>query len=129
MNHQYYVLDDPTLLALGGGNHAASGLIVRGHRRQHIKLLAPTLCVLEADQKREGVGIHVGALEMLDTVDLDFASALAVSTLVRKGVRLGIAHARVAAAPAPDRPEGATIATVAPENYEGVEVRLLDLNA
>ncbi|RLL67126.1 hypothetical protein [Streptomyces sp. Z26] len=128
-NNKYYILDDPALLALGGGNRAASSLIVRGHRTQHIKLLAPALCVLQADQMREGVGIHVGALEMLDTVDLDFASTLAVSQLVRKGVPLGIAHARVAAAPSAYRPDGATIATVAPENYARVEVRVLDLNA
>ncbi|OEV02997.1 hypothetical protein [Streptomyces oceani] len=129
MTDTHFVLDDTTLLALGNGNSRASALIVRGHRKVNIHLMVPTLCLLEADRQREGVCVHIGALEMLDTVDLDFPATLAVSALVRKGVRLGIAHARVAAAPAPDLPEGAKVATIAPELYADTETAVLDLNA
>jgi hypothetical protein len=122
------VLDDPTLLALGYGNHATSSLIVRGHRNPELRLLVPTLCVMEADRKREGVGVHIGSLEMLHTVDLGFDGALVVAALSRKGLALGIAHAVHTAQPAPERPDGAVIATVAPENYEGTKVRIMDLN-
>ncbi|MFD5747783.1 hypothetical protein [Streptomyces sp. NPDC127033] len=125
---QHFILDDPTLLALGGGNHAASGLIVIGQEDPYLRLLVPTLCIVEADRKREGVGIHAGSLDVLHTVDLDFPSSLRVAELARAGVPLGIAHAVVTAAPTLDRPSGATIATVAPENYEGHDVAVSDLN-
>jgi hypothetical protein len=125
---QHLILDDPTLLALGRGNQQSSRLIVLGREDPYVHLHVPTLCLLEADRKREGAGVHVGSLDMLHTVDLTFSSSLAVAALARGGVPLGIAHARIAAAPTPDRPEGAIVATVAPENYEGTETRVLDLN-
>ncbi|MGW7352460.1 hypothetical protein [Streptomyces sp. NPDC054784] len=122
------VFDDHTLLALGRGHRKLSQLVVLAMRDPSLELLAPVLCVLEADRQREGLGEHVGGLETLHPVDLRFSSALAVSDLVRKGLPLGAAHAHVTAAPSPYRPDGATIATVAPENYARVEVRVLDLN-
>jgi hypothetical protein len=128
VNLQHIILDDPTLLALGGGNQPASALVMRGYRNPDVRLLVPTLCLLEADRKRKGVGVHAGSLEVLHTVDLDFAGSLQVAELARAGVPIGIAHATVTAEPTGDRPTGAIIATVAPENYEDLRVPVLDLN-
>ncbi|MFC9424539.1 hypothetical protein [Streptomyces sp. NPDC056987] len=128
MSLQHLILDDPTLLALGGGNRPASTLVMRGYRNPDVRLLVPTLCLLEADRKREGVGVHAGSLDALHTVDLDFPGSLQVAELARTGVPIGIAHAAVTATPTADRPAGAIVATVAPENYEGLRVTVLDLN-
>ncbi|MFI6700130.1 hypothetical protein ACIBJC_14335 [Streptomyces sp. NPDC050509] len=128
MSLQHLILDDPTLLALGGGNKPASALVMRGYRNPDVRLLVPTLCLLEADRKREGIGVHAGSLNALHTVDLDFPGSLHVAELARAGVPIGVAHAAVTAAPAADRPNGAIVATVAPENYEGLRVAVLDLN-
>lgn len=128
MSLQHLILDDPTLLALGGGNQPASALVMRGYRNPDLRLLVPALCLLEAGREREGVGVHAGSLDALHTVDLDFSGSLRVAELARAGVPVGIAHATVTAAPTVDRPTGAVIATVAPENYEDLPVAVLDLN-
>lgn len=129
MTHRALVLDDPTLLALGGGHRKLSRLVVLAMDDPYLELLAPALCILEADRQREGVGAHVGGLETLQPVDLNLSSTLAVSDLVRKGASLGAAHAHVAAAPTPYRLDGATVATVMPENYSRLEGPVIDLNA
>ncbi|TDC27577.1 hypothetical protein E1265_01410 [Streptomyces sp. 8K308] len=129
MIQHHLVIDQPTLLALGSGNRNASALIHRAYRDPSTKLWVPVLCVLEADRERHGVAAHVGALEVLNAVDLTFSDILAVSQLCASpGLTPGIAHAVQVAAPSFEHPEGAIVATLAPDAYQGTGTRVMDLN-
>ncbi|RZU25148.1 hypothetical protein [Streptomyces sp. BK239] len=123
----HLVLDAPTLLALSG-NRQVSALVHRAHFETESRLWAPTLSVLEADREHLGIAEHVGQLEVLHTVDLDHAAALAVARLHRDGVPLGIAAAIHAARHLPEWGADALVATVDPKAYEGRGVPVLDLN-
>ncbi|MDT0318314.1 PIN domain-containing protein [Streptomyces millisiae] len=128
MIQHHLVIDHPTLLALGSGNRMASSLIHNAYRNHSNKLWVPVLCVLEADRERHGVAAHVGALEVLNAVDLTFSDILAVSQLCAAGLTPGIAHAVQVAAPSVERPEGAIVATLAPDAYQGTGTRVMDLD-
>ncbi|TDC77461.1 hypothetical protein [Streptomyces hainanensis] len=128
MIQQHLVIDQPTLLALGSGNRNASTLIHHAGLDSSTRLWVPVLCVLEADRERHGVAAHVGALEVLNAVDLTFSDILAVSQLCAAGLTPGIAHAVQVAAPSFERPEGAIVATIAPDAYQGTGARVMDLN-
>ncbi|MEU0677489.1 hypothetical protein ABZ330_32250 [Streptomyces sp. NPDC006172] len=123
----HLVLDAPTLLALSG-NRQVSALVHRAHFETESRLWAPTLSVLEADREHLGIAEHIGQLEVLHTVDLDYAAALAVARMHRDGVPLGIAAAIHAARHLPEWGADALVATVDPKAYEGRGVPVLDLN-
>ncbi|MER5377901.1 hypothetical protein [Streptomyces sp. NPDC002553] len=123
----HLVLDTPTLLALSG-NRQVSALVHRAHFETESRLWAPTLSVLEADREHLGIAEHVGQLEVLHTVDLDCAAALAVARMHRDGVPLGIAAAIHAARHLPEWGADALVATVDPKAYEGRGVPVLELN-
>ncbi|MEV6702796.1 hypothetical protein AB0M68_37655 [Streptomyces sp. NPDC051453] len=105
-----------------------SALIHRAHFETETRLWVPTLSVLEADRERLGLAEHVGQLEVIHTVDLDYPAALAVAQLRRDGVPLGIAAAIHAARHLPEWGADALIATVDPKAYEGRGVPVFDLN-
>ncbi|MGO4754630.1 hypothetical protein AB4212_39530, partial [Streptomyces sp. 2MCAF27] len=86
------------------------------------------LSVLEADSEHLGIAEHVGQLEVIHTVDLDYPATLAVARLRRDGVPMGIAAAIHAAGHLPEWGADALIATVDPKAYEGRGVPVLDLN-
>ncbi|WP_327368498.1 hypothetical protein [Streptomyces sp. NBC_01217] len=72
---------------------------------------------------------HVGQLEVLHTLDLDYAGTYGVMLLHREGVPVGIAASVHAARSLLLDPESdALVATVAPDAYEGAGVRVFDLN-
>ncbi|MFF3738712.1 hypothetical protein [Streptomyces sp. NPDC002566] len=123
----HLVLDTPTLLALSG-NRQVSALVHRAHFETESRLWAPTLSVLEADREHLGIAEHVGQLEVLHTVDLDYAAVLAVARMHRDGVPLGIAAAIHAARHLPEWGADALVATVDSKAYEGRGVPVLDLN-
>jgi hypothetical protein len=123
----HLVLDAPTLLALSG-NRQVSALIHRAHFETETRLWVPTLSVLEADREHLGIAEHVGQLEVLHTVDLDYAAVLAVAALHRDGVPPGIGAAVHAARHLPEWGAGALVATVNAKAYEGRGVPTLDLN-
>ncbi|MGW3955386.1 hypothetical protein ACWEKM_31640 [Streptomyces sp. NPDC004752] len=123
----HLVLDTPTLLALSG-NRQVSALIHRAHFEAETRLWVPTLSVLEADREYVGIAEHVGQLEVLHTLDLDYPAMLLVAQLHRDGVPLGIAAAIHAARHLPGWGTDALVASVDPKAYEGRAVSVFDLN-
>ncbi|MFE1314336.1 hypothetical protein [Streptomyces sp. NPDC058755] len=125
---EHYVLDSPTLLVMGG-NKQVSGLIHAAASSDDVRLWAPVLCLLEAERERVGIIAHAGVLlDVLRVIDDDYAMAMTVAELLRDGVAFGVAAAVHVARPNPMLPEGALVATVAPEAYDGLGVGVMDLN-
>ncbi|MEU1465025.1 hypothetical protein ABZ467_30875 [Streptomyces sp. NPDC005727] len=119
----HIVLDDTAMAAAGLGNILASRLIHRAHVETGWYLYAPTCALVEADRARPGTAEHLAALPGVTVLDLDLPAALAVAAQNTWAT----AHAQHAAQPTPDRPDGAIIATTAPERWHGQPVRVLDL--
>ncbi|MEV7737375.1 hypothetical protein AB0O75_35775 [Streptomyces sp. NPDC088921] len=126
MIQQHLVLDTPTLLALSG-NRQVSALVHGAHYEPEVRLWAPALSVLEADAEYLGLAEHIGQLEVIHTLDLDYPAALAVAQLRRDGVPPGIGAAIHAVRHLPDWGTDALVATVAAKAYEGRGVPVLDL--
>jgi hypothetical protein len=125
---EHYVLDAPTLLAMGG-NKQVSGLVHAAAASGDVRLWVPVMCLLEAERERAGIVEHVGLLvDVLHMVDDDYAMAVTIAELQRDGVPYGVGAAVYAARPNQALPLGALIATVAPEPYEGLGVGVMDLN-
>ncbi|MFE7439308.1 hypothetical protein ACFU7X_02380 [Streptomyces chartreusis] len=127
MIQHHLVLDAPTLLALSG-NRQVSALVHRAHFEPEMRLWAPVLSILEADAEHVGIAEHVGQLDVIHTVDLDYPGILTVAQLRRDGVPFGIGAAVHAARHLPEWGADALVATVAPKVYEGQGVPFLDLN-
>ncbi|MFI8945549.1 hypothetical protein ACIGO6_03415 [Streptomyces sp. NPDC053750] len=123
----HLVLDTPTLMALSG-NRQVSALIHRAYFETETRLWVPTLSVLEAERELLGIAEHVGQLDVMHTVDLDYPAVLAIARLGRDGVPPGIGAAIHAARHLPEWGADALIATVAPKAYEGRGLPVLDLN-
>ncbi|MFF3329081.1 hypothetical protein ACFYWX_05885 [Streptomyces sp. NPDC002888] len=125
---EHYVLDTSTLLAMGG-NKQVSGLIHAAAASDDVRLWAPVLCLLEAERERPGVVAHAGVLlDVLCLLDDDYAMAVTVAELSRDNVPFGVAAAVHAARPNATLPEGALVATVAPDAYDRLGVGVMDLN-
>ncbi len=127
MIQHHLVLDTPTLLALSG-NRQVSALIHRAHFEPETRLWAPVLSILEADQELLGIAEHIGQLDAIHTVDLDYPAMLTVTQLRRDGVPPGTAAAIHAVRHLPDWGADALVATVTPKAYEGRGVPFLNLN-
>ncbi|MEU2335543.1 hypothetical protein ABZ770_04485 [Streptomyces sp. NPDC006654] len=125
---EHYVLDTPTLLAMGGDKQV-SGLIHAAAASDDMRLWVPVLCLLEAERRRAGVVDHVGVLvDVLHIVEDDYSMAVTVAELLRAGVDVGVCAAVHTARPNRTLPTGGLIASVAPEPYEGLGVGVMDLN-
>ncbi|MGR3872320.1 hypothetical protein ACUXZZ_27625 [Streptomyces graminifolii] len=127
MIQHHLVVDTPTILALSG-NRQVSALIHRAHFEPETRLWAPVLSILEADAEHLGIAEHIGQLDVIHTVDLDYPAMLAVTQLRRDGVPLGIAAAIHAVRNLPAWGADALLATVTPKAYEGRGLPVLDLN-
>ncbi|MET8508141.1 hypothetical protein ABZV60_26365 [Streptomyces sp. NPDC004787] len=123
----HLVLDTPTLAALSG-NRQVSALIHRAHFETETRLWVPVLSALEADRVHPGLAEHIGQLDVIHTVDLDYPAMATVAQLNRDGVPPGIGAALHAARNLPEWGADALIATVEPEAYVGRGVAILDLN-
>ncbi|MER6610090.1 hypothetical protein ABT282_30320 [Streptomyces sp. NPDC000927] len=119
----HIVLDDTAMTAVGRGNVLASRLIHRAHAEAGWFLYAPACALVEADRSRPGTAEHLAALPGITVLDLDLAAALAVA----QQETWAAAHSQYAAQPTPDRPDGAVIATAAPDRWKDEPVRVLDL--
>lgn len=124
---EHYVLDTATLLALGG-HKQVSGLVHVAAGDPTVRLWVPIVCALEAERERAGIVDYLGILDVLHTLDADYATAHAVADLHRHGVPFGVAAAVHATRPTLDRPDGALIATTDPHAYEGLGAPVMDLN-
>ncbi|MGW2190022.1 hypothetical protein [Streptomyces sp. NPDC001719] len=127
MIQHHLVLDTPTLLALSG-NRQVSALVHRAHFEPETRLWAPILSILEADAEHPGLAGHIGQLEVIHTIDLDYPAVLTVTQLRRDGIPPGIAAAIHAVRQLPEWDADALVATVGPKAYEGHSVSFLDLN-
>ena len=67
-------------------------------------------------------------LDVFHVTDDDYAMAVTVAELCRDGVAFGVAAAVHLARPNPMLPDGALVATIAPESYDGLGVGIMDLN-
>lgn len=123
MTDLHVVLDDTAMVAAGRGNILASRLIHRAHAEPGWYLYAPACALVEADRERPGTAEHLAALPAVTVLDLDLAAALALA----KESTWAAAHTRYAAAPTPERPDGAIVATVDPVRWKGQPVRVIDL--
>ncbi|WP_377273890.1 hypothetical protein [Peterkaempfera sp. SMS 1(5)a] len=112
------------MLAAGRGNLLASRLIHRAHEEAGWHLYAPVCALVEADRERPGTAEHLAALPGVTVVDLDLAGALAL------GRQQGWAAAQcaVVAAPSPERPDEAFVATTDPGRWARQPVRVIDVN-
>ncbi|MFI1211829.1 hypothetical protein ACH4UV_29985 [Streptomyces sp. NPDC020802] len=125
---EHYVLDTSTLLAMGG-NKQVSGLIYAASASGDVRLWVPVLCLLEAERERTGIVGHAGLLvDVLHVIDDDYAMAVTIADLCRGGVPFGVGAAVHASRPSHMLPEGALVATVVPEAYEGLGAGIMDLN-
>ncbi|MET9441587.1 hypothetical protein [Streptomyces sp. NPDC006610] len=125
---EHYVLDTPTLLALGG-NKQVSGLVHAAAGSDDVRLWVPVLSMIEAERVRSGLVEHIGVLvDVLRVVDDDYAMAVTVAALRDGDVPFGVAAAVHVARPSVMFPEGALVATVEPAAYAGLGVGVLDLN-
>lgn len=128
MEENHLVLDTPTLLALRG-NKQVSGLVHYAHSDEFLRLWVPVLALVDADSEFEGIAEHIGQLEALGVVPLDYADAVDVMRLRHAGLPLGCAAAVVAVRGIGVGYEpGAAVATVTPQIYEGSGVGVMDLN-
>ncbi|MFE0420984.1 hypothetical protein [Streptomyces sp. NPDC058953] len=89
---------------------------------------APVLSILQADLETRGIAEHIGGLDVVHTVDLDYPALLAVARMHREGVPIGVAAAVHAVRHLPEWGADGLVATVAPKEYEGLRVPVLDLN-
>lgn len=115
----HVVLDDTAIVAASRGNLLASRLIHRAHAEPGWHLYAPACALVEADRARPGTAEHIAAPPGITVVDLDLSAA--------REVTWAQAHTRHSALPTPERPDGAVIATAAPDQWAGQPVRSLDL--
>ncbi|NGO10954.1 hypothetical protein G5C60_25980 [Streptomyces sp. HC44] len=118
----HVILDDTAMVAAGRGSILASRLIHRASHEQGWFLYAPTCALVEADRARRGTAEHIAGLAGITLLDLDLSSALAIAA---EGT-WAAAHTRYVARPTPERPDGAFVATVAPDRWQGQ--RFIDLN-
>ncbi|MEW2048896.1 hypothetical protein [Streptomyces sp. NPDC005476] len=119
----HIVLDDTAMVAAGQGNVLASRLIHRAHAEAGWFLYAPACALVSADRVRPGTAEHLAALPGVTVLDLDLPAALALA----REDSWAPAHARYAAEPTPERPNGAVVATTEPEAWKGQPVRVIDL--
>jgi hypothetical protein len=119
----HIVLDATAMVAAGQGNVLASRLIHRAHSERGWFLYAPACALVEADRVRPGTAEHLAALPGVAILELDLPAALAVA----RETSWGPAHCRHAAEPKAERPNGAVVATTAPDVWKGQPVRVIDL--
>ncbi|MFF0535084.1 hypothetical protein ACWDF1_25540 [Streptomyces coelicoflavus] len=119
----HIVLDDTAMVAVGKGNVLASRLIHRAQAEAGWFPYAPACALVAADRIRPGTAEHLAALPGITVLELDLSAVLAVA----RETTWAPAHTRYAAEPTAERPNGAVIATTAPETWRGQSVRLIDL--
>lgn len=120
----HLILDETAMVAAGRGNALASRVIHRAHTEAGWFLYAAACAVVQADRDRPGTAQHLASFPALAVLDLDLPAVLAIAT----DSTWGHAHTGHAAAPSPDRPDGAIVATTEPTRWTGRPVRILDLN-
>ena len=115
-----FIFDTSAALALGAGSPPLSRLVHEAALTDDLWLFVPAASLLDADVLRSGVAEHIGMLDVLDIVALDFAAVAWCSDRVRAGTTPGIAHAAYLAQPSVDWPDGRPVITRDPGDYKGI---------
>ncbi|MEV0326222.1 hypothetical protein AB0H63_07175 [Micromonospora echinospora] len=116
------VFDHSALLTLGVGHPVLSALVVQAHREAGRHVFVPAVCLAAASSIRPALGEHVGALPVLEVVELGYAGTLSVGRLIEQGVDWQRAHAVTVARPDPEWPAGRPVVTESPKAYAGLGV-------
>ncbi|MFJ1757375.1 hypothetical protein [Kitasatospora sp. NPDC088134] len=119
----HIVLDATAMVAVSRGNPLATHLIHRAHTEPGWHLYATTCALIEADRQHPGTAEHLAALPGITLLALDLPAALALAA----DTTWAHAHTRDAAAPTPQRPDGALVATADPYRWKGEPVRVITL--
>lgn len=117
MNVVGIVFDHTALLALGSGSQLASRLVVAAHGQAGRHVYAPALCLVAAIAHRPGLADHVGALPVIEVVDLGYAAAASAGRLVADGLDWQASQAVDAARPSAEWPQGLPVLTAVPDLY------------
>lgn len=123
------VLDHTALLAAGTGSRLVSRLIDAAHRDTDLYLYAPAMCVAAATAVRPELGTHLGRLDAVRIVDLDYPGALTAGASIADGADWRGAHAVTTARPTPEWPTGRPIVTATPDEYAAWGVQTIGLQA
>lgn len=115
-----FIFDASATLALGAGSPSLSQLVHEAALSDDLRLFVPAASLLEADTLRTGVAEHVGMLDVLDVVALDFAAVAWCGARVLAGATAGVAHAAYLAQPSVDWPDGRPVITRDPGDYKGM---------
>lgn len=111
------VLDHPTALALydpaSKHNQAITKLYVEA-LLGHGTLCAPIRALIDADQEREGALAYAARQRFRLPKVVDALAATTISSLVRSGHRIGVAHAVHVARTSQDWPHGRFLLTLEP---------------
>jgi hypothetical protein len=121
------VLDDTALLALGSGSRLMSGLVVAACGDAGRFVYAPAVCLAAAVSQRPALAAHVGALQVIEVLDLGFAQACAAGVAMAAGAGWQFAQAAAAASPTPEWPRGLPVVTAEPARYVGSRLRVIPL--
>ncbi|MFI2430654.1 hypothetical protein [Streptomyces sp. NPDC018693] len=124
MSDLHVVLDTGALLALRG-NPLVSRLVYQATSGTGTRLYTAVCALVEADRQYPGLAEHVVQLPAVDIVPLDLPAALALTADTDNG--WAQPHTQHIALPSVERPRGAVVATVTPEEWKGRPVRLLPL--
>lgn len=111
------VFDHTALLALGAGNRHLSRIVSPAHRRPGRRVYVPALCLAAATAARPALGEHVGALSVLEVVELGYADAVMVGRAVANGCDWRTAHALALGRPDLEWPGGRPVLTATPQAY------------
>ncbi|MFE2914073.1 PIN domain-containing protein [Kitasatospora indigofera] len=112
------ILDSSALSALAAGHPRLHQIVDAALHSPFQHLLAPVLCLVEAEVKDEGASHAVLALPSLEFEPLDATTAVMVATMVRDGYGgQDLAHAIATSLPTPVRPLQHLILTANPELY------------
>ncbi|MBW8806005.1 MAG: hypothetical protein JF587_19460 [Catenulisporales bacterium] len=121
----HLVMDETAIVAIGAGDRMVSRLIHRAHNDPGWYLYAPACALVEADRIRPGLAEYVAGMPAVVLLELNLPAVLALGGAETTWAQ---AHARFAAEPTPELPDGAFVATMDPDRWEGQPVRLFDLN-
>jgi hypothetical protein len=119
-----YLLDDSSVLALGKGYRALSGLIVDAAAGRAM-LAVPALCLCSAEAQRPGIAEHLAMLPV-DIEPLELSAVIPAGRLIGDGVDWRIAQAVAAALPSPVHPDGRVVLSADTARYRGTGIEPVD---
>jgi hypothetical protein len=119
------VLDHTAVIAFAVGNRRISRMITQAHNNANRLVYVPTLCLIAAEVEASGIADHLGALPAVHVIDLGFADAEGVATVISDGLPWECAHAVASARPTLEWPTGRPLVTRTPRQYTGMKLHVI----